>query len=129
MCWDWEVLKYAHFRIQFFNIRIYCQHPTATETKNSKGFSNKYFLKLDWLLSLIFISVQKQWKQSMYGEKFTVSVLMGRKKWTDFKNESLKFVKSTIFIQILGCGRIYYHSLALYESSYRVITTVSTQVC
>ena len=45
-----------------------------------------------------------------------------------WKNEILKFVKRTIFIQILGCGRIYNHSLALYESSYRVITTVSSAV-
>ena len=42
--------------------------------------------------------------------------------------EILKFVKCTIFIQILGCDGIYNHSLALYQSSYRVITTVSSSL-
>ena len=63
---------------------------------------------------------QKVYRECIDGEKVN--------RFRTQKKESLKFVKCTIFIQILGCGRIYNHSLALYESSYRVITTVSSAV-
>ena len=32
--------------MKFFNFTIYCQHPTATETKHSKGFFKQLFLRL-----------------------------------------------------------------------------------
>ena len=65
---------------------------------------------------------QKVYRECIDGEKGSEQISSIRQK------ESLKFVKCTIFIQILGCGGIYNHSLALYKSSYRVITTVSSAV-
>ena len=124
------ILEYNYMK-KFFNIRIYCQHPTATETKNSKGFSNKYFLMLDWLtFESNFHHCPEAMKATDVQRKVYSECIDGEKEVNRFRTqkESLKFVKSTIFIQILGCGRIYNHSLALYESSYRVITTVSSAV-
>ena len=120
------ILEYSFSTLEFVSTL------QQQKQKNSKSFLNKYCLMLDWLtFESKFPQCPEAMKAIHVRRKVYRECIDGEKEVNRFrtqKKERLKFVKSTIFVQILGCGRMYNHSLALYETSYRVITTVSSTV-